>query len=40
MNKKNVFIAAVQLHENMVLEMANNDISVLLAEDFFQEENI
>jgi hypothetical protein len=40
MNKKNAFIAVVQLHENMVLEMVNNDINVLLVDDTFLEENI
>ena len=40
MNKKNAFIAVVQLHENMVLEMGNNDINVLLVDDIFLEENI
>jgi len=40
MNKKNAFIAVVQLHENMVLEMVNNDINVLLVDNTFLEENI
>ena len=40
MNKKNAFTAPVQLHENMVLEMGNNDISVSPVVDIFQVENI
>jgi len=40
MNKKMLLIAVVQLHENMVLEMVNNDINVLLVDDTFLEENI
>ena len=40
MNKKNAFIAVVQLHENMVLEMVNKNINVLLVDDTFLEENI
>jgi len=40
MNKKNAFIALVQLHENMVLEMVNNDINVLLVGGTFLEGNI
>ncbi len=40
MNKKNAFIVAVQLQENMGLEMANNDINVSLVIDIFLEENI
>jgi len=40
MNKKNAFTVAVQLRENMVLEMENNDISVSPVVDIFQVENI
>lgn len=40
MNKKNAFTAAAQLHENMVLEMANNDINAMHVANIFQVENI
>jgi len=39
MNKKNAFIVVVELHENMVLEMGNNDINVLPVDDIFLVEN-